>query len=268
MPRDARVDAVGIGLAQLLRPGAVADVELARGVALRPRRQLLQLEPQDPRALGRARRVDGHGLADRDRRLGREEAAVGLVDGARDAVEPGRQVDDRRAEQALVPLPVGPLGERVVDLHARAPEAVPAPGLGLRRRDDSDRDEPAVELVRRDVADDRAAGEHLAAETSRTPRAPSSSTSTSADVRVRPRLAAGVADDSRERVDEHRAAAARHRHAAELERRRDDLAHEAGRGGVGAESRVEHPRRQQPVRRAPTGTSPPASPARSRAPCR
>jgi hypothetical protein len=33
---DARLDPVGVALAQLLRPGAVAGVQLAGGIALRP----------------------------------------------------------------------------------------------------------------------------------------------------------------------------------------------------------------------------------------
>ena len=45
-------------------------------------------------------------LADGDRGLGREQAAIGLVHRARDAVEPGREVDDRRPDQSLVALPV------------------------------------------------------------------------------------------------------------------------------------------------------------------
>ena len=59
-PRRAS-DAVRVRLAQLLGPGAVADVELARGVALDASgRQLLQLDPDDPgavraRATGRPR---------------------------------------------------------------------------------------------------------------------------------------------------------------------------------------------------------------------
>ncbi|HWH06079.1 MAG TPA: NAD(P)/FAD-dependent oxidoreductase [Gaiellaceae bacterium] len=51
---EAGHDPVRVRLAQLLGPRAVADVELTRGIALRPRRHLLQLEPEDPRAVGRA----------------------------------------------------------------------------------------------------------------------------------------------------------------------------------------------------------------------
>src|SRR5439155_20164720 len=49
---DPCLDAVGVALAELLRPGAVADVELTRRVALRTRGQLLKLDPEDRLALG------------------------------------------------------------------------------------------------------------------------------------------------------------------------------------------------------------------------
>src|SRR6188472_1395351 len=46
-------DSVGVRLAQLLRPGPVADVELVcRIAANRPRRKLLELDPDDPLAVG------------------------------------------------------------------------------------------------------------------------------------------------------------------------------------------------------------------------
>ena len=78
----------------------VARVELAGGVALHVPRQLLQLDPEDPLALRRAARVDRQRLAADDRRLGRQQAALGLVDRARDAVEARRHVDDRRLRRA------------------------------------------------------------------------------------------------------------------------------------------------------------------------
>ena len=52
-----------------------------------------------------------------DRRLGRQQAALGLVDGARDAVEAGRHVHDGRLREPLVAVPARRLGEREVDLH-------------------------------------------------------------------------------------------------------------------------------------------------------
>ena len=68
------------------------------------------------------------------------------------------------------------------------------------------------------------------------------------DLGARAHLAARVADDSGEPVDEHDAATFRHRHAAELERAGDHLGHEAGRRLVGAEARVQDPRREEAVR--------------------
>ena len=66
--------------------------------------------------------------------------ALGLVDGARDAVEAGRDVDDRRAAEPLVALPARRLREREVDLHlgaavaeARGALARPAPVRRPRR---------------------------------------------------------------------------------------------------------------------------------------
>ena len=123
MPREARLDAVGVALAQLLRPGAVADVELARGVALDPPRQLLELDPQQALSLRRARLVHRQRLPDDDRRLRRQQAALGLVHRPRDAVQAGRQMDDRRRAEPLVAVPLRRLAEREVDLHLRPPVA-------------------------------------------------------------------------------------------------------------------------------------------------
>src|SRR6187200_1166539 len=51
-------DPVGVRLAKLLRPGPVPDVELARRIALHSAGgELLQLDPDDPLALRRPRRV-------------------------------------------------------------------------------------------------------------------------------------------------------------------------------------------------------------------
>ena len=133
-PRD---DPVGVRLAQLLRPGAVADVELARGVASHAAgRELLQLQPENRLALGRARRVDGAGLPDDDRRLGGEQAAIGLVHRARDSVETRGDVDDRRLAERLAPTAAPPrrLVEREVDLHPGAAVAEPPRGVGDLRR--------------------------------------------------------------------------------------------------------------------------------------
>ena len=91
------------------------------------RRQLLQLEPEDARALRCARRVDRQRLAADDRRLRRQQPALGLVDGARDAVEARCHVHDRRPRKPLVAVPAWALVHRDVDLHLAAAVAE-APG--------------------------------------------------------------------------------------------------------------------------------------------
>ena len=158
MPRQDRAcDAVGVALAHALAPAAVAGLDLARRVALDVARQLLQLHPEQARAVRRARGVHRQRLAEHDRRLGGQQAALGLVDGARDAVEPGRDVHDRGAAEALVALPGDRLRERQVDLHlgaavaealCRRPRLAGHAGHAL--------EQPAVELRGRDVRDHRA----------------------------------------------------------------------------------------------------------------
>ena len=245
---DPLDDPVGVRLAQLLRPGAVADVDLSGRVALRPRRQLLQLHPDHPGAVRRARGVDGHRLAERDRRLGRKQAAVGLVDGARDAVEAGGEVEERRACEALVAAPARQLVHGDVDLHlaaavaeAQRPLANPGGCVALA-------EQTSIELRRRD------AGQHG-------PRCCDRLAVREPDRRRRPlrdddplhlglgaQFAAGIANDRRERVDEARAAALRYRHPAELERAGDHLGHESGHRLVGPEAGVQDPGREQAVR--------------------
>ena len=93
--REPRLDPVRVTLLQPLRPDAVADVELTGGVALRAPGQLLELDPEETLARGRARRIDRQRLADNDRGLGTEEATLCFVHCARHSVEAGRDVDDR-----------------------------------------------------------------------------------------------------------------------------------------------------------------------------
>ena len=157
MAGETRLDAVGVALPQLLRPGAVTGVELAGRVALRTRGQLLELEPEDPAPVGSPRRVDRDRLATGDRPLGGQQASIGLVDRPRDAVETRCDVDDCRPPQPLVSLPARQLGERVVDLHLGAPVAEAARGLAGELGKLGPGEEPPVQLGRSDVRNHRLA---------------------------------------------------------------------------------------------------------------
>src|SRR5262249_38076306 len=111
-------DAIGVCLAQRLAPRSVARVELAESIALdAPGGELLELDPDHPLAVGCARRVEGTRLAADDRRLGGEEAALRLVDGARDAVETRGDVHDRGAGELRCAwaFPAGQLVEGDMD---------------------------------------------------------------------------------------------------------------------------------------------------------
>ena len=247
VPRDPRLDPVGVALAQLLGPGAVARVELAGRVALHVPGQLLELDPEQPRAVGRTRGVHRQRLADDDRRLGREQAPLGLVHRAGDAVEPGREVHDRRLPEPLVALPARRLGEREVDLHLGAAVAEAPAALGGRPADHAV-EQPSVQLRRRHVRDHRARRADLLA--AGEPHACRAALAHEHALDVAPGLAgaAVILDQPHERVHEPRAAAARDRHAALLDREADHLRHEPGGGRVGPEPGVQHPRREQPVR--------------------
>src|SRR3954453_21502401 len=85
--REARLDAVGVALPQLLRPCPVAGVELAGGVALDLPRELLQLDPEDPLPVRRTRGIDRQRLPDDDRGLRGQQPPLRLVHRPRDAVE-------------------------------------------------------------------------------------------------------------------------------------------------------------------------------------
>ena len=247
MAREPRLDPVGIALAQLVAPGSVSRLELAGGVALDAPRQLLELDPQEPLARRGAALVHRQGLAADDRRLGRQQPPLRLVHRARDAVEPRRDVNDRRPAEALVAVPPRGLGEREVDLHLRSPVPEPPCGLGHGRRHLGLVEQALVELRRRHVGDhgplcrhDLAAGEPDAGR-------PAGPDEHALGVLARFADAAAVADQAHERVGEHGAAAARHRHPALLDRDRDHLRHEARGRGVRTEPRVQDPGRQQAV---------------------
>ena len=211
------------------------------------------------------------GWPDDDRGLGRQQAALGLVDRARDAVEAGRDVHDGRAREALG-LGRGPLRqlvEREVDLHARAAVAEGLRGLPGRRAGPR----PRAAAGRRAACGVTLAITAREAETispSRQPHAVGAAAGDehALDVGAGAQLAAVLAHDRRQRLDEAHAAAARHGHAAELDRAGDDLRHEARDGLLGPEARVQHPGREQAVGALGLERRARASRARSRARCR
>src|SRR6185312_14745179 len=106
---------------------------------------------------------------------------------------------------------------------------------------------PRVELRRCDVADDCsvrtdgvAAYEPYSGRTTRLD-------DYSLNVTVGLANAAVISNQAHERIDKSRAAATGNRHAAGFDRESDHASHESRRGGIGPESRVEDPRRQEPV---------------------
>ena len=243
-------DAIRVGLAQPLAPRPVADVDLAEGIAERPPRQLLQLDPDHRLALRRASRIDGGGLADDDRRLGRQQTALCLVDGARDAVQAGRHMQQGRARESLG-LGRGPLRQRVqreVDLHARTAVAIGLRRLPVGRRHLALAQELPVELLGRDARDHGTRGRDRLAACQPDAGGAAARDEHALDVGTGAQLAAALAHDPGQRLDEPDAAAARHGHAAELDRAGDDLRHEAGERLLRPEAGVQHPRREQPVR--------------------
>ena len=222
-------------------------------------RQLLELDPEEAAALRHARRVDRERLPGDDRRLGRQQPALGLVHGARDAVETRRHVDDRGSRESLVSVPARRLGERVVDLHLGPAVAEAARTVAHRAGHVHIGEQTLVELGRRHARDDRllrldrlAVGEPHADRAARAHKH-------ALDVAVGLADSAVVADQLHERVGELRAAAARHGHPALLHRDRDHLRHEARRRLVGAEAGVQHPRCEQRRAPAPRRTSSRAS---------
>ena len=198
---QAGLDAVGVALArssvQVPSPASSSPAASPFGRA----RQLLELDPQDRRALGSARGIDRGRLTADDRRLGGEQAALGLVDGAGDAVEPGRHVDDRRPRETLVAVPARRLGAPCGS--ACRPGRTGSGGRARRvAREPASREQALVELRRRHVGDHRLGGlDRLACR-----RADAASPALAHDdpLDVAPGLerAARVADDAGERLDE------------------------------------------------------------------
>ncbi len=155
---------------------------------------------------------------------------------------------DRRPAEPLVAVPARGLGQGEVDLHLGAPVAEAARGLDDGLRHLCLVEQPLVQLRRRHVGDHRSLGrDDLAAGE---PDADRAARAHEHALDVLPGLAdtVAVADQAHERLREHRAATARHRHPALLHSHCDHLRHEAGGRRVGAEAGVQHPRREQPVR--------------------
>ncbi len=242
---ESLLDAVGVPLSQTVGPGSVADVELVRGVAPDAPRELLQLDPQEPLPGRRPGRVDRQRLADDDGRLGRKQPALGLVDGARNTVETGRHMHDRRLPEPGVADPGRRLGEREVDLHLRP--SVAEPGCVRREVERDAAEQTAVELRRRDVADDDRRTEHVAARELYSGSAPVARDHVR-HVGSGLACAALLADQRDQSVGEARAAAAWHRHPALLHGDGDHRGHVARRRRVRAEPGVQDPRCEQPVR--------------------
>ena len=192
-----------------------------------------------------------------DRRLGGEQPALGLVDGARDTVETRRHVDDRAAGEplGLGAAPARRLVEREVDLHLGAAVAESRRRVGDGGRHVRAAEQRAVELGRRHARDNGARrGDDLAVGEADAGRAAVRDENL-LHVSLEAHLAAGVGDDPGQRVDEPDAAANRHRHPAELQRGGDHLRHEAGRRLIRPEPRVQDPRREHAVSAPPTRTS-------------
>ena len=108
--------------------------------------------------------------------------------------------------------------------------------------------EAPVELGRGHVRDNGLARIHRAAALEAHARRTAAADDHLLDVGAGLELAAGVAHDARERLDEADASPLRHRHPAELDRDGDHARHEARRRRVGTEARMQHPGREQSVR--------------------
>src|ERR1700752_3475837 len=83
--------------------------------------------------------------------LGRKQAAVGLVDCARDPVEAGGEVEERRAREALVAAPARQLVHGDVDLHLAAAVAKAQRPVANRGGCVALAEQTSIELRRRDA---------------------------------------------------------------------------------------------------------------------
>ena len=237
-----RDDPVGVRLAQVLCPGAVADVDLARRIALDPSGgsscswiQMIDL-PSGARDGSSAT-----GWPHDDRRLGREQSALGLVHCARDAVQPGRDVDDRAARRAArrpAPSSAGARPARGGSASRRGRSGSALAASATARGTSSRGEQAAVELGRGDARDDRAGRRHDLAAGKSDPGRPAVETrmrSTSAPGAPR-RLRRGRSRRVLRRAARRRPSARACRRAGA---RCDHLGHEPGCRLVGAEARVE-----------------------------
>src|SRR5258705_9185983 len=157
-------------------------------------------------------------------------------------------MNDRSPGETFVTLPARRLGQGEVNLHVAAAETETFAGFGNGGRHICRIEQAPVELRGRDVADDRTSGSDGVAA-----REPDSGRTTSLDENPLHVLtgfadATVISDQARERVDEPCAAPTWNRHAPGLDREGDHAGHEPRRGCIGAESRVENPRREQAVR--------------------
>src|SRR6185295_1187320 len=130
---------------------AVPDVELPCRVPFHLPRQFLQLDPENALPYRRARVIDRKRLSDDHRCLRREQTPVCLVDGSRDTVEAGREMNDRGLAETLVTLPAWRLRQGKMNLHVGAPVAETPRGLGDPGRNIHRIEQPPVELRRCDV---------------------------------------------------------------------------------------------------------------------
>src|SRR5271167_3510033 len=117
VPRKQSLDAVGEGLADGLGPASVRRRRnLAGRVALDEARRLRQLQPEDRLAFGRPRRIERGRLTHADRRLRRQEAALGFVGRTGYAVEAGRHMQESDLTEIAAALPARRRLQRIVDL--------------------------------------------------------------------------------------------------------------------------------------------------------
>ena len=252
---DPRLDAVGVRLAQRLRPGpSPTSSSPAASPAGRDgtswswiqRIQLPSGAREGSTAIGWPTTIVAS--------AGNRPRSASLT--ARETpFRPGREVDDRRPAEPRVAVPARRLREREVDLHL-AP-AVPEPLRFLRDRPAGRPQQVSVQRLRRHRRRaPPASPRSISPSAVRTPVARSALDDDLVDLPPGLACAARVADDPGQRLDQPDAAAARHRHPAELDRDADHLRHEAGRRRRPARARCAAPTARTAPRHARPRTSP------------